>query len=163
MSINEFNKLYAPPSYVTDTGDLALDQDKKIVEWHRQEVEKSKNFLRSQRGWASADDCMEVLYGNNGPKQVYKNLSALTIKKLRRQAREAIANASNIRPRWITQAKEEYADVAEVYNKRRDAWFYSQFVDRYIKESLQWGGGAGIGYLMLWPEYDHRTCDWDII
>lgn len=156
MSLNLFNKLYAPPCYITNNGDLATDTDKDIVEWHRQEVEKSKNFLRSQRGWKSADLCMRIYYGDDDTTRPIGKLSTLSIKKLRRQAREAIANASNIRPRWKTQAREEYAQTAEIYNKRRDAWFYCQFIDRYIKEALQWAGGATTGYLMLWPEPDLR-------
>lgn len=156
MSINEFNKQYSPPPYITDEGELAINTDDKIIEWHHQELEKSKNFLRSQRGWKSADLCMKIFYGDDNNTQPVGKLSVLSIKKLRRQAREAIANASNIRPRWQTKAKAEHEETAEIYNKRRDAWFYCQFVDRYIKEALQWAGGATTGYLMLWPEADQR-------
>lgn len=156
MSINSFNRMYSPPCYITEQGDLATNTDEKIIEWHHQEIEKSKNFLRSQRGWKSADLCMRIFYGDDNNDKPTGKLSVLAIRKLRRQAREAIANASNIRPRWQTKAKEEYAQTADIYNKRRDAWFYCQFVDRYIKEALQWAGGATTGYLMLWPEPDQR-------
>jgi hypothetical protein len=156
MSLNRFNKLYAPPCYVDDYGELDTKIDSSLIEWHRNELQKSKNFLRSQRGWKSADPCMSILYGDYNP-QPMGNLSVLTIKKLRRQTREAVANASNIRPRWQTKAKKEYQPVAEIYNKRRDAWFYNLFIDRYIKEALQWGGGSGTGYLMLWPEPNPRN------
>lgn len=151
--MNDFNRLYAPPSYIDSQGNLLLN-DTKVVNYILDEQEKSKNFLRSNRGWRSADSCMSILYGDENPRQ-YSKLSSLTIKKQRRQVRETIANASNIRPRWKTQtAKKEYQEIATIYNKRRDGWFYSEFIDRFIKEALQWGGGAGTGYLMLWPEWD---------
>lgn len=166
MSMNKFNQLYAPPCYITETGDLAAsayeNNDREIVEWHKEEITKSKNFLRSQLGWKSADSCMSILRGEEVVYSVGK-LSTLTIKKLRRQTREAVANASNIRPRWQTKAKPDYQETAAIYNKRRDAWFYNLFIDRFIKEALQYGAGAGTGYLMLWPEINPRTGRYDIM
>src|SRR6266576_3373291 len=97
----QFTKQYAPPCFITKDGKLDESIDKKLIAWHHEEVEKSQIFLRSQRGFRSADACMSILYGDENPKPMGK-LSVLSIKKLRRQAREAIANASNIRPRWIT-------------------------------------------------------------
>lgn len=151
----EYQSLYAPPSYITSEGDLNTGIDDKITSWHSQELEKSKNFLRGQRGFRTADICMGILYGDEAVR-IPSKLSVITIKKLRRQAREAIANASNIRPRWKTKTfKNKYAEIAQIRNKLRDWWFYALFVDRYIKESLQYAAGGGTGYLMLWPEMDH--------
>lgn len=158
---DKYNSMYAPPPYVNSLGDLVTDDD-KITSWHSQNLEKAKNFLRSQRGFKTADSCMGILYGDEAVR-IPSKLSVLGIKKLRRQAREAIANASNIRPRWKTKTfKEKFDDIAEIRNKLRDWWFYAQFVDRYIKESLQYAAGGGTGYLMLWPEMDNCSGQFEI-
>lgn len=159
--MDKFTELYAPPAYVTRDGKLN-SIDKELIDWHVENLKKSQNYLRSQRGYKTADICMGILYGDEMVRLPSK-LSSISIKKLRRQAREAIANASNIRPRWKTKTlKDKFADIAEIRNKLRDWWFYAQFVDRYLKEALQYAAGAGTGYLMLWPEMDHCTGQFEV-
>lgn len=159
---NKFNSQYVPPDYITPTGELA-SLDDEMVSWLEDERTKSQNYLRSNRGYKSADICMRLFFGDDSVK-IHPKLSTITVRKQRRQAREAIANASNIRPRWKTKTfRNEFADVVEIRNKLRDFWFYGEFVDRIIKESLSYAGGSGTGYLMLWPEIDQCTGEYKLV
>lgn len=159
---NAFNRNYAPPDYITLTGEL-IDNDEKLLSYLEDERTRSQNYLRSNRGYKSADVCMRLLLGDDTVR-IHPKLSTITLRKQRRQAREAIANGSNIRPRWKTKTfRNEFSNVVEIRNKLRDWWFYGEFVDRTIKESLTYSGGSGTGYLMLWPEMDHCTGEYKLV
>src|SRR5687768_16356531 len=96
--MNEFTKTYAPPSYINDDGSFATNIDDKLVEWVQENNTKGQTYLRANRAWKSADICMAIFYGDETERTAIG--SKVSIKKLRRQAREQVANASNIRPRW---------------------------------------------------------------
>lgn len=160
--MDQFTSLYAPPPYINNEGKVLL-QNEELVSYVNDKVDKSMNFLRSNRGWKSADICMAIFYGDETDK-VPVGLSKVSVKKLRRQAREAVANASNIRPRWKHKSnKDKYPQQAKMYDDLRDDWFYQQFVDEKIKSALQYAAGAGTGYIWLWPDIDPSTGELEII
>lgn len=161
MSINDFNRLYAPPDYINRSGEI-ISNDAEIVNFIRDNNNKAKSFLRSNRGWKDADSCMAIFYGDEVNKPAL-GLSKVTVKKLRRQAREAIANVTNVRPKWLTRSeKGEYADQEEIYDKLKDHWWFTKKIQGQIKKACQYGGGGPKGYLFLWPEQDHFTGKWNI-
>lgn len=157
MAKNELNEVYVPPDYLDADGNINIYRDNEIVNFIQDNNKKSMAFLRSNRGFKDADKCMAVLYGDSLQK-IPIGLSRVTVKKLRRQCREAIANATNIRPRWQNRShKDLFIDEAKMYDNLRDNWWYSMFVDMQLKAALQYAGGGNTGYLFLWPEYDIAT------
>lgn len=153
---DDFTQLYAPPSFIDIDGDFAIDEE-KVVEWIQKNNEKSMSFLRSNRGWKSARICMAIYYGDETDK-IPARLSKVSVKKLRRQAREAVENAANIRPTWQHKSwKNQYQEHAEMFDKLRDDWFYGQDIFHRLKEVLQYAAGGGTGYIWLWPEFDPAT------
>lgn len=158
---DDFTKLYAPPSYLLN-GEYTIPED-DVVEWVQKNNEKAMSFLRSNRGWKSASICMSIYYGDETEK-IPSRLSKVAVKKLRRQAREAVENAANIRPNWQHKSrKDKYQEHAERYDELRDSWFYEQDVYHYLKETLQYSAGGGMGYIWLWPDYDKATGQLEII
>lgn len=159
---DDFTHLYAPPSFITTGGDYAIPEA-KVVEWIQKNNEKSMSFLRSNRGWKSAKICMSIYYGDETEK-IPSRLSKVSVKKLRRQAREAVENGSNIRPNWQHRSrKSKYQKQAEMYDKLRDDWIYSQDFYHKLKEALQYAAGGGTGYIWLWPDFDKATGQEEII
>lgn len=160
MSDN-FTEIYAPPSFITQEGEFAIPEN-KLLEWLSENHNKAMSFLRSNRGWKSADICMAIFYGDE-TERIPKGLSKVSVKKLRRQAREAVANAANIRPNWQHRSrKDKYQDQAEILDKLRDDWFYTQDLYHRLKESMQYAAGGGTGYIWLWPDFDKATNELEI-
>lgn len=159
---DNFTEAYAPPSFIDQEGDFAIDEN-KVLTWLQENRDKAKSYLRSNRGWKSADICMAIYFGDESEK-IPKGLSKVSVKKLRRQAREAVANAANIRPNWQHKSrKNKYQEQAEMLDQLRDDWFYTQDLYAKLKEVLQYAAGGGTGYIWLWPEFDRATGELEII
>lgn len=155
-------QLYEPPSRYDENAKL-LEIDDELVDYIQDSIADSKVYLRSNRAWKVADVCMAVLFGD----EINPNISGtsnLSINKLRRQARELVAQQSNIRPRWGFRTPiEKLKESAEIKNKVLNHWFSNNFIDRGIRKSLQWAVGAGTGYGFLWPEKSQLTGKIEII
>lgn len=169
--MNEFISSYAPPSAIDDQGNLILANDKnshddKVLEYIQTGIENAKGFLRSNSAFKSAEVCMSILRGDSKPVRS-TGPSRLQINKSRRQAREAIANQSDIRQNWkvrtLKTEDEFYQNQADRLNDLSSNWWFSQFVDRTIKSVQQLAGGHGTGYCWLYPDYDSLTGEIDII
>jgi hypothetical protein len=158
---DQFTEIYRPPAFISYDGEFSSNSD-KVLEWLDKNIKDSQAFLRSNRGWKSADICMAIFYGDE-TERIPKGLSKVSVKKLRRQAREAVANAANIRPNWQHRSrKEQYQPQAETYDKLRDDWFYTQDVYHKVKEAIQYAAGGGTGYIWLWPKFDKATGELEI-
>lgn len=163
--MNKFTEMYAPPDYINSHGERILteDNDQDIINFIRDNNEKAKIFLRSNRGWKSANECMAIFYGDNETK-VPVGLSRVQVHKLRRQAREAVANATNIRPRWEHRSYgDKQPKKAQVYDDLKDDWWYFLGGETKLKEALQYAAGGGTGYLFLWPKYSPTTGRLEIV
>lgn len=160
--MDDFTKIYAPPSYIDDTG-RPFEHNISLVNWLKENHDKAKSYLRSNRGWKSAETCMAIYYGDE-TERIPKGLSKVSVKKLRRQAREAVANAANIRQNWQHRSrKKKFQDEAEVYDELRDDWFITQDVYSKLKDTLVFAAGGGTGYIFLWPKYDKATGQLEIV
>lgn len=149
---------YKIPSFITPTGEFARN-DSALLEHLSACVESSKAFLRSNRMWRVAEVCRKILYGDDKFLAQFSKDSRVEINKLRRQTREIIGNASNIRPNFdIRTAKsdESASDKAATYEELKQHWWYDQAVDRIFKEGVQ-EASAGLGYLWIWPKRDPNT------
>lgn len=168
MAIQEnFHKKYAPPSAFDDYGNY-VNIKKDLQDWLNTNINDAMHYLRLNRGWRDADLCMSILYGDDNVRVSKKSgLSRLSIKKLRRQAKEQIANHTTVQPKWGFRTYKTEDEVAEkqatIYTKLLNAWFYRQFIDKKIESVLNWTEGAGTGWLLLWPDKDLLTGEIDII
>lgn len=154
--MDKFTQAYAPPMYINLNGEIN-NNNQEVVGWVHDNNTKAQSFLRANRGWKSADICMAIFYGDETDR-IPAGLSKVSVKKLRRQAREAVANASNIRPRWKHRSrKDKFAEQAKTQDNLRDDWYYTQFIDQKVKLALQNAAGGGTGYIFLWPDYDCNT------
>ncbi len=168
---NEYTQSYAPPSAIDDNGNhYTMDKNAKYYEdllsYIKTGLDNERAFLRSCRAFRKAELSMSVLYGDSRRKD-YKGLSNIVVSKSRRQAREAIANQSDIRQNWqirTTKLDDPMClDQADDFNNLSKDWWSRLFVDRTVKGAQQYSGGHGTGYVLLWPDYDPLTGDIDIM
>ncbi len=157
-----FTELYRPPSYISFDGRFD-SYDERVLEWLNSNIEKSRSLLRSNRGWKSAEICMAIMYGDE-TERIPKGLSKASVKKLRRQAREAVANVANMRYNWQHKSrKKDYQAQAEIYDQLKDDWTYTQDLYHKIEEVGYYAAGGGTGYIWLWPDFDKATGELEIV
>jgi hypothetical protein len=157
-----FDDLYAPPKYLTADGQIE-NNDAEILKWRKKEEKNAITYLRAQHGWKEAETGMAVFFGED-LRRTPIGTSDVTIKKLRRQAREAVANAANINPTWKHKShKDKYPQQALMFDKLRDNWWFTQDVATKLEETLQYAAGGSTGYLFLWPGIDPATNEFDIL
>jgi hypothetical protein len=165
---NKFTESYAPPCQIDPHGNFydSVKYREELLSYIRTGLDNERAFLRSCRAFRKAELSMSVLYGDTRRKDL-KGLSNITIAKSRRQAREAIANQSDIRQNWqIRTTKTDdplCVDQANDLNALSKDWWNRLFVDRTIKGAQQYSGGHGTGYVFMWPDYDPLTGEIDII
>lgn len=156
----KYSKFYVLPSYISSEGEF-VNRDSELLECLSNHLESSKAFLRSNRAWKVAEICRRILFGDD--KGLTQN-SRIAINKLRRQGRELIGNAANIRPNFeIRSGKldETVEDKVSTYEDLKNFWWYDQAIDRVFKEGAQ-EASAGLGYIFLWPEKDPNTGRWEV-
>lgn len=151
----DFTKI---PPYINDNGDI-ISNDSKLLDYLHHSVESSKTFLRSNRAWRIAEINRELLLGGDKNIEGLSSKIKLAIRKLRRQGREIVGNAANIKPNFsIRTAKSDTSgnDKAATYEELKDFWWRDREVDGTFKESATEAANS-IGYVFLWPEYDCIT------
>lgn len=145
------------PSYITLTGDI-VNNDTELLRILYQHLESSKAYLRSNKAWQVADINRKILWGDN----YLNNLSddtRIEIHKLRRQGREIVGNAANIRPNFsirTPKSDDDSANKSATYEDLKEDWWQRLFIDRTFKEGTQ-EAACSIGYLWLWPKPDPNT------
>jgi hypothetical protein len=166
--VNKLISGYAPPCAISDSGNFNSSSKyyDELLNYIKTGLDNERAYLRSCRAFKKAELSMQVLYGDTFRKDL-KGLSNIVVRKSRRQAREAIANQSDIRQNWqIRTTKTDDAiclDQADDLNNLSKHWWNSLFVDRKVKGAQQYSGGQGTGYMFLWPDYDPLSGDIDII
>lgn len=146
------------PNYIDNLGNIIRNDD-ALLDFLHHSVESSKAFLRANRGYRVAEINREILHGDTKVLDKLSSNSKLVIKKLRRQGREIVGNAANIRPNFsIRTAKSDTTgtDKAATYEELRDHWWRDRFVDGTFKEAVTEAANS-IGYMFLWPEFDFVT------
>ena len=175
---------YVCPSRFDDSGDeitsrediLRLEQ--KIVAWLRDAKVEGKNFIESQRTYSNLDDAIDIICGtlnnnivttrNRSNHISAETLSEIFVNTIKRDIKEASAILSNIRPSWIYESQqsqdETFKSQATLLNNLSSAWYGDTFVDRRIKDMLQWGLLGGISYLGVnWKPNRKNPCESNII
>lgn len=158
MSSNVKRDFTRLPSYINSDGSFASN-DSDLLQTLHHHIESSKSFLRANKTWKIAEVNREILRGGDKYLEGVSNENKIIVGKLRRQGREIIGNASNIRPNFtIRTAKTDQSatDKAATYEDLKDHWWRDRFVDVTFKEGIQEAASC-IGYLWQWPEVDPVT------
>lgn len=151
------------PSFINEKGDFVRN-DTELLRTLYHHLESSKTFLRSNKAWKVAEINRKILHGDDKTWGDLSHTGKIEINKLRRQGRETVGNAANIRPNFsIRTPKNDEAskDKSATYEDLKEDWWQRLFVDRTFKEATH-EAACSIGYLWLYPKKDPNTGYWDI-
>lgn len=125
----------------------------ELLSWIAQAKIEGENFLENQRPFRDIDTGIAIIAGG-GEEKLPKKLSHVKTNRLKRQAREMVATASNLRPLWGYKSdNRDYEKTAYVLNKLILGWWHNTFADRKIREAFQFAVVTGTGYVMpKWEE-----------
>jgi hypothetical protein len=127
--------------------------EKTKLGWITRSISQGESFLQSQQAFEDFDRAIEIIAGKM-PNRPAK-LSQLHLNRLKRQIREVVGTLSNLRPLWGYKSDNPLYDRhTEILNKLILGWWHTQFVDRAIRESLQYAAVLGTGYLSVAWERD---------
>lgn len=133
-----------PPSTAGEKDRLAV-----VDRW----IGQGEAFIRSSRAYDDMERAIEVIAGNTAKRPA--KLSQLHLNRVKREIREVVGTLSNLRPLWGYKSDNPLYDRhVEILNKLMLAWFHSKFVDRAIREALQYAAVLGTGYLQVGWEKD---------
>src|SRR5271155_1278419 len=123
-----------------------LSDDKKLA-FCRQAIESGIRWVQEQ---CSSDDLqrgLDILSGKTGGNASSK-WAQITTGSLKRYIREIVETLANIRPFWGYQTdNESFRDEANMLNKVTKAVYLESFVDRSLRDALQFGAVTGSGFL----------------
>lgn len=120
------------------------------VAWLQRSVAAGQTYLQSQTAYKDLDIAISVIANTIREAMPLGNkMSDIQFNRLKRQVREIISTLTNLNPRWDYETgNEDLEQQTSILNKRRDYWWQTSFVDRVIKEALQWAI-LGAGYVHL--------------
>jgi len=119
------------------------------IAWMQRSLSAGQTYLQSQTAYKDLDTAIAVIANTIRDSLPSKKLSRVQFNRLKRQVREIISTLTNLNPRWDYETQNEDLELqATILNKRREYWWQTSFVDRVIKEALQWAI-LGAGYVHL--------------
>jgi hypothetical protein len=132
----------------------AQEADEKTkLGWFNRCLAQGEAYLQSQQAFEDMDRAIEIIAGKMSRRP--DKLSQLHINRIKRQIREVVGTLSNLRPMWGYKSDNPIYDRhTEILNKLILGWWHSQFVDRAIREALQYAAVLGTGYLSITWERD---------
>jgi len=131
---------------------ITADEKDKLA-WVTRSISQGEALIRSTRAFEDIDTAIATIAGATQRRPA--KLSQLHINRIKRQMREVVGTLSNIRPMWGYKSDNPLYDRhVEILNKLMLAWFHNQFVDRSIREALQYATVLGTGYLSIAWERD---------
>jgi hypothetical protein len=149
-----------PPADWKVPGLGASETDK--MGWLANAISQGEAFIKEQDAYKDIAQARQIIMGGDGQK--LNNRSDISDNLLKRDSREIIATLSNLRPLWAYKTDNpQLAKNANVINKLSIAWWYNGFVDRSIREGLQYMGVDGTGYVSpIWDRDMYHTGRGDI-
>lgn len=116
--------------------------------WINESTEEGQNWLKSQRGYGDFTKSFEALSGRVSGSALPKYRSNLRTDRLKRNARELVGAIANIRPLWgYGSGNPEFSAQDAMMNKTVRAIYLKNFMDRSIKEALQWSLVTSTGWI----------------
>ena len=121
--------------------------DEKKLAFCKQCIASGLKWVEDQ---CSSDDlqrALDILSGKTGSPTSTK-WASITTGDLKRDIREIIETLANIRPIWGYQTDNDaFRDEANMMNKVTKAVYLESFVDRSLRDALQFGAVSGGGFL----------------
>jgi hypothetical protein len=124
--------------------------DKKLA-FCKQCIETGSKWVEDQCNAADLQKALDILAGKSG-----SNLSGkwamITTGDLKRAVREIVETLADIRPFWGYQTDNDaFRDEANMMNKVTKSVYLESFVDRSLRDALQFGAVSGAGF--IYPYY----------
>lgn len=122
--------------------------DKRKIVWLNEACEEGNSWQRSQRGFGDWRKSMDVLAGRIDPAMIPVYRSQLTTGRLKRNIKEIVGAAANIRPMWAYHSDNNAVQAqAMMMNKVTRAIYLEQFLDQGIKAAMQWSAATCTGWV----------------
>jgi hypothetical protein len=143
----DLDNLTVPPRYASEAS---------ILGYCKSTIERGNQFLMGQPAYPDIAKGREIVHGMNVyNEQIPDKLSHTQVNRIKKNIREEVALLANLRPTWdyTSNNPQMYENQANVVNKLHNAWFFSEKVDRSIRQALQYAATEGTGYLyMTWEQ-----------
>jgi hypothetical protein len=125
--------------------------DDKKFGFCRQAIESGIKWVEEQSSTEDVRRALDILSGKTGSPTSGK-WANITTGDLKRAIREIVETLANIRPFWGYQTDNEaFRDEANMMNKVTKAVYLESFVDRSLRDALQFGAVTGAGF--IYPFY----------
>lgn len=124
-------------------------QAQRILAWMTESIQEGEMFLKSQTGYRFVDASHRIM-ADIGFDELPRTLSKASKNFVKRDVRELVGTLANPRP--ITSFRtdnKDWVDQAEILNKSYQHWYTSSFIDRRLREALQFAAVEGTGYLIM--------------
>lgn len=117
----------------------------------RRAIESGIKWVEEQCSTEDLQKALDILSGKSGGALSGK-WASITTGDLKRGIREIVETLSNIRPFWGYQTDNDaFKDEANMMNKVTKSVYLESFVDRSLRDALQFGAVTGAGF--LYPFY----------
>lgn len=128
--------------------DQSQSSTDRILGWLQGALVEGRSFLQAQTGYRFIEASHRIM-ADYGFDELPSTLSKVSMNFVKRDIRELVATLANPRP--IASYKcdnPEYDMQVDVLNRCYMAWYLSGFVDRKIRQALQYAAVEGTGYLL---------------
>lgn len=132
---------------------IGASEDRKLG-WLREATEQGALWIQSQRGFKDWRASLDVISGEEDPRDVLSYRSRISGRRLKTNIRTAIAGLANIRPIWGFHATKSFASYAQVLNKTSWALYLENYWDQSIKEALAYSSATCTGFVQ--PVYSRN-------
>jgi hypothetical protein len=127
--------------------------DKKLA-FCRQAIESGIKWVEEQCSSEDLQKALDILSGKTGSLLSGK-WASITTGDLKRAIREIVETLANIRPFWGYQTdNDSFRDEANMMNKVTKSVYLESFVDRSLRDALQFGAVTGAGF--IYPFYSRN-------
>ena len=117
-------------------------------------IDEGWAFVKSQVGFSDIQRATNVLLGKT-PELPKGKWPPVNTNRLKRNTREIIETLANIRPFWgYSTDNKAFMPEANMLNKLTQAIYLECFVDRSLRDALQFAATSGVGFIS--PQYVRR-------
>lgn len=127
-------------------------KEAELLHWLQNVIAEGNAYIRQSRAYENLDSAIDIITGKvSEDMNLPENLSKVSINTIKRNLWEMAAILSNIRPSWLYESNsttdQDWLHQAAIQNGLSNAWFERSFLDRTLKQMLQWALTEGTSYL----------------
>lgn len=121
----------------------------RLLGYIREAVNEGEWFLKGQSGYRFVDASHRIM-ADIGFDELPPTLSKVSDNFIKRDVREMVGVLSNPRPISSFKCENQaYDSQVSILNSTYLGWYYANFVDRSIRNALQFSAVEGTGYLVM--------------